>query len=163
MGTGRISGYNFQELAPLNIGVTIIKPGAARTNFQFGGAQLGAQMEAYKDTPAAMVYTMIRDTSRLPPGDPAEMAMIIIDSLEQKPAPKLLEGSPVCIRQPKIMLCLWRPVHRFHEAARPSEHFLDGYPLFPRHQLLKQCDKAVRRVFPVLLLTHRHREDSFLR
>ena len=77
-----------QELAPLNIGVTIIEPGGARTNFRFGGAQLGTQMAAYKGTPAAMVHTMIKDTSRLPPGDPAKMAKIIIDSVEQNPALK---------------------------------------------------------------------------
>jgi NAD(P)-dependent dehydrogenase (short-subunit alcohol dehydrogenase family) len=77
-----------QELAPFKIGVTIIEPGGARTNFRFGGAQLGTQMEAYKSTPAAMVHTMIKDTSRLPPGDPAKMAKIIIDTVEQNPAPK---------------------------------------------------------------------------
>jgi hypothetical protein len=31
---------------------------------------------------------MIKDTSRLPPGDPARMAKIIIDTVEQIPAPK---------------------------------------------------------------------------
>lgn len=77
-----------QEVAPFKIGVTIVEPGGARTNFRFGGAQLGTQIEAYKGTPAAMVHTMIRDTSRLPPGDPAKMATIIIDSLNQNPAPK---------------------------------------------------------------------------
>lgn len=77
-----------QELAPLKIGVTIIEPGGARTNFRFGGAQLGAQMEAYNGTPAAMVHTMIKDTSRLPPGDPSKMAKIIINSVEQHPAPR---------------------------------------------------------------------------
>jgi NAD(P)-dependent dehydrogenase (short-subunit alcohol dehydrogenase family) len=77
-----------QELAPFKIGVTIIEPGGARTNFRFGGARLGTQMEAYKGTPAAMVHTMIKDTSRLPPGDPAKMAEIIIDTVEQNPAPK---------------------------------------------------------------------------
>ena len=77
-----------QELAPFKIGVSIIEPGGARTNFRFGGAQLGTQLEAYKGTPAAMVHTMIKDTSRLPPGDPARMAKIIIDTVEQIPAPK---------------------------------------------------------------------------
>jgi len=77
-----------QELAPFKIGVTIIEPGGARTNFRFGGAQLGTPIEAYKGTPAAMVHTMIKDTSRLPPGDPARMAKIIIDTVEQIPAPK---------------------------------------------------------------------------
>ena len=77
-----------QELAPFKIGVTIIEPGGARTNFRFGGAQLGTPIEAYEGTPAAMVHTMIKDTSRLPPGDPARMAKIIIDTVEQIPAPK---------------------------------------------------------------------------
>jgi NAD(P)-dependent dehydrogenase (short-subunit alcohol dehydrogenase family) len=77
-----------QELAPLKIGVSIIEPGGARTNFRFGGAQLGTQLEAYKSTPAAMVHTMIKDTSRLPPGDPAQMAKVIIASVDQTPAPK---------------------------------------------------------------------------
>jgi len=77
-----------QELAPFKIGVSIIEPGGARTNFRFGGAQLGTQLEAYKGTPAAMVHTMIKDTSRLPPGDPAQMAKVIIGSVDQNPAPK---------------------------------------------------------------------------
>jgi len=77
-----------QELAPFKIGVTIMEPRGARTNFRFGGAQLGTPIEAYKGTPAAMVHTMIKDTSRLPPGDPARMAKIIIDTVEQIPAPK---------------------------------------------------------------------------
>ena len=77
-----------QELAPFKIGVSIIEPGGARTNFRFGGAQLGAQLEAYKGTPAAMVHTMIKDTARLPPGDPAQMAKVIIGSVDQNPAPK---------------------------------------------------------------------------
>jgi NAD(P)-dependent dehydrogenase (short-subunit alcohol dehydrogenase family) len=76
-----------QELAPFKIGVTIIEPGGARTNFRFGGAQLGTQIEAYKGTPPEMVNTMIKDTSRLPPGYPAKMAKVIVDSVDN-PAPK---------------------------------------------------------------------------
>lgn len=77
-----------QELAVFNIGVSIIEPGSARTNFRSNGAQLGEQLEAYKSTPAAMVHTMIKDTSRLPVGDPAKMSAIIIGSADQEPAPK---------------------------------------------------------------------------
>lgn len=77
-----------QEVAAFQIGVTIVEPGGARTNFRFGGAQLGTQMEAYKDTPAAMVHAMIRDTSRLPQGDPLRMVKVIIDTADQNPAPK---------------------------------------------------------------------------
>jgi NAD(P)-dependent dehydrogenase (short-subunit alcohol dehydrogenase family) len=77
-----------QELAPFKIGVTIVEPGGARTNFRFGGAQVGRKMEAYEGTPAGMVHRMLEDTSRLPPGDPARMAQIMIDSVDQEPAPK---------------------------------------------------------------------------
>ncbi|NWE22317.1 SDR family oxidoreductase [Pseudomonas sp. P7548] len=76
------------ELAPFKIGVTIIEPGSARTNFRFGGAQLGKPLAAYKDTPAGMVHVMIKDTSRQPVGDPTKMAEIILDSVDHEPAPK---------------------------------------------------------------------------
>jgi len=77
-----------QEIAAFDIGVTIVEPGGARTNFRFGGAQLGTQMEVYQGTPAAMVHKLIKDTSRLPIGDPAKMVKTIIDSIDQNPAPK---------------------------------------------------------------------------
>lgn len=76
------------ELAPFNIGVTIVEPGGARTNFRFGSAQLGTQMEAYKGTPAAMVHTLLKDATRLSPGDPAKMVNLIIESVDQSPAPR---------------------------------------------------------------------------
>jgi len=77
-----------QELAPFKIGVTIVEPGGARTNFRFGGAQLGTPLEAYQNTPGAMVHKMIKDMSRLPIGDPAKMVKVMIDSVDQNPAPK---------------------------------------------------------------------------
>jgi NAD(P)-dependent dehydrogenase (short-subunit alcohol dehydrogenase family) len=76
-----------KELAPFKIGVTIVEPGSARTNFRSNGAQLGQQLEAYKGTPAAMVHAMIKDTSRPALGDPAKMSAKIIDSVDQEPAP----------------------------------------------------------------------------
>lgn len=76
-----------KELAAFKIGVTIIEPGSARTNFRSNGAQLGQQLEAYKGTPAAMVHAMIKDTSRPALGDPAKMSARIIDSVDQEPAP----------------------------------------------------------------------------
>ena len=76
------------EVAGFNIGVTIIEPGSARTNFRFAGAQLGNPLDAYKGTPAGMVHTIIKDTSRQPLGDPAKMSAIILDSVDREPAPK---------------------------------------------------------------------------
>lgn len=77
-----------QELAAFQIGVTIIEPGSARTNFRHGGAQLGQPLDAYQGTPAAMVHAMLKDTTRLPLGDPAKMSAIIIGSVQQTPAPR---------------------------------------------------------------------------
>jgi NAD(P)-dependent dehydrogenase (short-subunit alcohol dehydrogenase family) len=76
------------ELAPFKIGVTIIEPGSARTNFRSSGAQLGQQLDAYKGTPAGVAHMMIKDTSRPALGDPAKMAARIIDSVDQEPAEK---------------------------------------------------------------------------
>ena len=76
------------ELAPFNIGVTIIEPGGARTRFRHGSAQLGPVMPAYNDTPASVIRRIFEDGNNVPPGDPAKMAAIIIDSVDVTPAPK---------------------------------------------------------------------------
>jgi NAD(P)-dependent dehydrogenase (short-subunit alcohol dehydrogenase family) len=74
-----------QEVAPFNIGVTIVEPGGARTEFRFGSSKLGPKLDVYNDTPAGMTRRILQDTSRLPPGDPAKMAKTAVD---QNPAPK---------------------------------------------------------------------------
>jgi len=55
-----------QEVAPFNIGCTLVEPGGARTDFRFGSAKLGAKMQVYDGTPADVVRTMLRDTTRPP-------------------------------------------------------------------------------------------------
>jgi len=55
---------------------SIVKPGAARTQFRFGRAKLGPKVDVYNDTPAGMARRIFQDTSRLPQGEPAEMAKI---------------------------------------------------------------------------------------
>jgi hypothetical protein len=78
----------YEELAPFNIGTTIIEPGGARTQFRFGNSQLGPTMDIYRDTPASRTRAQLQDTSRLPIGDPSKMVKIIIDSVDQCPAPR---------------------------------------------------------------------------
>jgi NAD(P)-dependent dehydrogenase (short-subunit alcohol dehydrogenase family) len=41
-----------QEVAPFYIGVTIVEPGGARTDFRYRSAKVGLKMDAYSDTPA---------------------------------------------------------------------------------------------------------------
>jgi NAD(P)-dependent dehydrogenase (short-subunit alcohol dehydrogenase family) len=76
------------ELAPFNIGVTIIEPGGARTGFRHGSARLAPALEAYAGTPAAFVRGMLADETHPSPGDPAKMAAVIIGSADTTPAPK---------------------------------------------------------------------------
>jgi NAD(P)-dependent dehydrogenase (short-subunit alcohol dehydrogenase family) len=77
------------EIAPFDIGVTIIEPGGARTGFRStAGACMGEEPEAYKATPVGMIRTILNDPARGPIGDPARMVRIMIDSVEQTPAPK---------------------------------------------------------------------------
>jgi NAD(P)-dependent dehydrogenase (short-subunit alcohol dehydrogenase family) len=78
-----------QEIAPFNIGMTIVEPGGARTEFAFSSAAtLGPKMDVYNDTPAGMVRRIVEEASYVPQGDPAKMAKVMIDSVDQNPAPK---------------------------------------------------------------------------
>jgi NAD(P)-dependent dehydrogenase (short-subunit alcohol dehydrogenase family) len=77
-----------QEVGPLGIGVTIVEPGGARTEFRYGSAKLGPAIEAYAASPASFARTMIESGTQLSPGDPAKMAAAIIASADQNPAPK---------------------------------------------------------------------------
>ncbi|MGA1830646.1 SDR family oxidoreductase [Rhizobium wenxiniae] len=80
-----------QELAPLNIGVTIIEPGSARTTFrEAAAANAGSAPDAYNGTPVGMVKAFLSDTSRMPVGDPEKMASAILESASQTPAPRRL-------------------------------------------------------------------------
>jgi NAD(P)-dependent dehydrogenase (short-subunit alcohol dehydrogenase family) len=76
------------ELAPFGIGVTIVEPGGARTDFRHRSARLAAPLEAYADTPAAFVHTVLTDETQLSPGDPARMVSSMIASVDVHPAPR---------------------------------------------------------------------------
>lgn len=80
-----------QELAPFQIGVTIVEPGSARTGFREAAASsAGSAPDAYAGMPVGMVKAFLSDTSRMPVGDPAKMAAAVIDSVERFPAPRRL-------------------------------------------------------------------------
>ncbi len=83
-----------QEVAPFGIGVTIVEPGGARTEFRYGSAQVATPMPAYENTPAPAFQRMLDPASGLAPGDPARMAAAIMSSVEQEPAPlRIVLGS----------------------------------------------------------------------
>lgn len=79
-----------QEVAPFNIGLTIVEPGGARTNFRHHGTKLGPKIEAYAISPAHKVRGGFEDSSSISIGDPEKMVKIMIDSVDQQPAPKRL-------------------------------------------------------------------------
>lgn len=91
-----IEGFSeaiMMEVAPFNISVTIVEPGNTRTDFK-DNSKFGPQIDAYALSPA----NWVRDVSSAPPasGNPAKMAAVIIDSLEQQHAPsRLALGSDV--------------------------------------------------------------------
>jgi NAD(P)-dependent dehydrogenase (short-subunit alcohol dehydrogenase family) len=83
-----------QEVAPFGIGVTIVEPGGARTEFRYGSARVADLLPAYDGTPAHGFLTMLDPANGLAPGDPARMAAAIIASVDQQPAPlRIVLGS----------------------------------------------------------------------
>ena len=83
-----------QEVAPFNIGVTIVEPGGARTEFRYGSAQVAELMPEYDGNPAHSFLAMLDSSNVLAPGDPSEMAKRIIESVDITPAPlRMVLGS----------------------------------------------------------------------
>jgi NAD(P)-dependent dehydrogenase (short-subunit alcohol dehydrogenase family) len=83
-----------QEVAPFGIGMTIVEPGGARTEFRYGSAQVAELMPIYDQTPAHSFLRMLDPRNGLAPGDPARMAARIIESADVSPAPlRMVFGS----------------------------------------------------------------------
>jgi NADP-dependent 3-hydroxy acid dehydrogenase YdfG len=75
-----------KELAPLNIGVTIVEPGAHQTSFG-AGMTTAPVMEAYEHTPAGDVRRAIAAGTFPIKGDVDKSIQAMIDSVEVSPAP----------------------------------------------------------------------------
>jgi NAD(P)-dependent dehydrogenase (short-subunit alcohol dehydrogenase family) len=83
-----------QEVAPFGIGMTIVEPGGARTEFRYGSAQVAKLTPIYDQTPAHGFLRMLDAKNGLAPGDPARMAARIIESVDVEPAPlRMVLGS----------------------------------------------------------------------
>jgi NADP-dependent 3-hydroxy acid dehydrogenase YdfG len=76
-----------QEAAPFNIGITIVEPGGARTEFRYGSAKVANLMPEYNGNPAHNFLGMLDASKGLAVGDPARMAARIIESVDKDPAP----------------------------------------------------------------------------
>jgi NAD(P)-dependent dehydrogenase (short-subunit alcohol dehydrogenase family) len=95
-----------QEVAPFGIGMTIVEPGGARTEFRYGSAQVAQLLPVYDQTPAHSFLSMLDPKNGLAPGDPARMAARIIESVDVEPAPlrmvlgsQALEGTLATLRK----------------------------------------------------------------
>jgi NAD(P)-dependent dehydrogenase (short-subunit alcohol dehydrogenase family) len=83
-----------QEVAAFNIGVTIVEPGGARTEFRYGSAKVAKAMPEYDGNPAHAFRRMLDPANGLAPGDPSRMAARIIESVDRNPAPlRMVLGS----------------------------------------------------------------------
>jgi len=83
-----------QEVASFGIGMTIVEPGGARTEFRYGSAQVADPMPVYDGNPAHSFMQMLDPKNGLAVGDPARMAARIIESVDVEPAPlRMVLGS----------------------------------------------------------------------
>lgn len=81
-----------QEVAQFNIGLTIVEPGGARTEFRYGSAKVANLMPEYDSCHSFL--NMLDASKGLAPGDPARMAERIIESVDKEPAPlRMVLGS----------------------------------------------------------------------
>lgn len=74
-----------QEVAKFGIGVTIVEPGGARTEFRYSSAHVANLMPEYEHVHDFL--NMLDKSKGLAPGDPAKMASRIIESASVTPAP----------------------------------------------------------------------------
>jgi len=115
------------EVAPLGIGVTIVEPGAARTNFRYGSSVLAARMEDYDGTPAAAIRRILTERTTEGVGDPALMAATMIASADQEPAPRrLILGSDAYQAIENALTTRLADVHTQRESAASTDAPLAG-------------------------------------
>lgn len=77
------------EMEKFHVGVTIVEPGGARTDFRYGGAKVAANlMPEYQH--AHGFLNMLDAEKGLAPGDPVKMAARMIESTRIEPAPRHL-------------------------------------------------------------------------
>ena len=81
-----------QEVEPFNIGVTIVEPGGARTEFRYGSAKVAKLTPEYEACHGFL--KMLDPANGLAPGDPAKMATKIIESVDlPKASMRMVLGS----------------------------------------------------------------------
>ena len=83
-----------QEVADFGIGITIVEPGGARTEFRYSSARVAPSNPIYDGTPTHSFLKMLDPANGLAPGNPALMATRMIESVDKNPAPlRMVLGS----------------------------------------------------------------------
>ncbi len=81
-----------QEVSQFKIGMTIVEPGGARTEFRYGSAKVAHLMNEYKSCHGFL--DMLDQSKGLAAGDPSKMAERMIESVDMNPAPlRMVLGS----------------------------------------------------------------------
>ena len=81
-----------QEVRKFNIGMTIVEPGGARTEFRYGSARVADLMPEYEHVHGFL--NMLDKKKGLAPGDPVKMAQRMVESVDISPAPlRMVLGS----------------------------------------------------------------------
>ncbi len=112
-----------QEVAPFGIGVTIVEPGGARTEFRYGSAQVAELLPAYDNTPAHGFLAMLDPANGVAPGDPARMAARIIESVDHDPAPmRIVLGSQALNATLETLRTRIAGFEAQHELAASTDH-----------------------------------------
>lgn len=74
------------EMEKFNVGVTLVEPGGARTDYRYGGARITKNLKPELEH-AHGFLDMVNPEKGLAPGDPVKMATRIIESLDMEPVP----------------------------------------------------------------------------
>ena len=115
------------EVAPFGIGVTIVEPGGARTNFRYGSSILANRMEVYDETPAAGIRRILTERTTQGIGDPALMASAMIASVDVEPAPRrLVLGSDAYTGMESALAARLADVRSQREPAAATDAPLEG-------------------------------------
>jgi NAD(P)-dependent dehydrogenase (short-subunit alcohol dehydrogenase family) len=134
------------EVAPFGIGVTIVEPGGARTNFRYGSSVLADRIEAYDGTPAAGIRSILTERTIHGIGDPALMATAMIASVDRDPAPRrLVLGSDAYQAIETALTTRLADVRSQRESAEATDAPLEGVPTGGPAELdAEKPDKQVR-------------------
>ncbi|MGW4730974.1 SDR family oxidoreductase [Streptomyces shenzhenensis] len=112
-----------QEVAGFGIGMTIVEPGGARTEFRHGSARVADLTDVYDHTPAHAFKAMLDPAAGLAPGDPQRMAARIIASADTEPAPlRIVLGSQALDTTLGVLRRRIAGFETQHDLARSTDH-----------------------------------------